>query len=47
MSLKAIIVERLARKVQIDRPGVRRDRIRQWVTLDDTVLPSSFDQIQS
>lgn len=45
MNLKAIIVERLTRKVHIDRPGVRRERVRDWVSLEDSL--SSFDQIKS
>lgn len=47
MNLKVIIVERLTRKVQIDRPGVRRDRVRQWVSLDETSLAVTVDQVES
>ena len=45
LNLKVIIIERLSRKVQIDRPGLRREKVRDWVEIDEN--PAMLDHVKN
>ena len=42
MNLRVIIIERLAQKVQIQRTGVRADKVRDWLKIEDLTASSNL-----
>ena len=42
MNLRVIIIERLTQKVQIQRPGVRADKVRDWLKIEDLTASSNL-----
>lgn len=36
MNLKVIMIERLTGKVMIERPGIRRDKVLEWLNIGGT-----------
>ena len=42
MNLRVIIIERLTQKVQIQRPGVRADKVRDWVKIEELTASSNL-----